>query len=52
VLTFTAQVNNPIIKPADDVADYKFFSKKNIPFEKLAFPSITQALRDYLSSSQ
>ena len=37
------------IKAADDVLSIKFFSKNKIPWKKLAFPDIIQALKDYLN---
>jgi len=37
------------IKAADDVSSISFFPKNKIPWKKLAFPDITQALKEYLS---
>jgi mutator protein MutT len=50
-LIFTSRVKSMNITVGDDVSDYKFFKKENIPFKDLAFPVIKQALQDYLSSS-
>jgi len=36
------------IKAADDVSSVKFFPKNKIPWEKLAFLDIKEALKDYL----
>jgi len=36
------------IKPADDIASICFFEKEKIPWQKLAFPDIKSALKDYL----
>ena len=38
------------IKPLDDAADFKFFSLKDIPFEKIGFKIIKKTLRLFLSS--
>jgi ADP-ribose pyrophosphatase YjhB (NUDIX family) len=39
------------IKASDDVASFQFFSKEQIPWEKLAFADIKAALKDYLTLS-
>lgn len=39
------------IKAADDVLLIKFFPKNKVPWKKLAFPDITQTLKDYLNLS-
>lgn len=33
----------------DDVSDVKFFPKDKIPFEKLAFDGVKEAIKDYIS---
>jgi ADP-ribose pyrophosphatase YjhB (NUDIX family) len=51
-LVFFEKINDEEItkiKAADDVSSIKFFPKNKIPWEKLAFPDITQALKDYLN---
>lgn len=37
------------IKAADDISSTNFLSKNKIPWKKLAFPDIIQALKDYLN---
>lgn len=41
------QIRN--LYPADDISSFKFFSKDKIPWRRLAFVDVKQALRDYLS---
>ena len=36
------------IKTGDDVTDYKFFDKKNIPFDKISFNDVKSAIKDYV----
>jgi len=36
------------LKPADDVASFKFFAKDKVPWKRLAFIDIKAALKDYL----
>jgi len=38
------------IKPSDDIKEVNLFKFNKIPFEKIAFPSMKTALRDFLSS--
>jgi len=47
-LVFTAQYNNQKIVIKDDVKDYRFFPKKDIPLEKISFDDVRDALKDYL----
>lgn len=48
-LTLTANIkDNQAIIPTDDVEEVAFFKKDKIPFDKIAFESIKQGLRDYL----
>jgi NAD+ diphosphatase len=50
-LVFFEKISNKKIKKlkaADDVLSIKFFPKNKIPWEKLAFPDIKEALKDYL----
>ena len=49
-LIFIGTLDSDIFQVGDDVSGYKFFSKKEIPFENLAFPVLNEALTDYLSS--
>jgi ADP-ribose pyrophosphatase YjhB (NUDIX family) len=39
---------NAKIKPADDVADYIFYKKESIPFEKIAFKSLSDGIKQIL----
>lgn len=43
-----AKITKGKIKVSDDVADYKYFSKKDIFKQKLAFKSMKSGIRDYL----
>jgi len=43
--------HDPILKPADDVADIKWIKKNEIPFDEIAFPSVRFALKHYLEIS-
>ncbi len=45
---FTGQIKNGKIVSQDDISTVKFFSKKNLPFKKIAFTGIKKALIDYL----
>ena len=50
---FYTKINNTLcqqIKPGDDVKEVKLFKFNKIPFEKIAFPSMKRALRDFLST--
>ncbi|HVT01670.1 MAG TPA: NUDIX domain-containing protein [Patescibacteria group bacterium] len=50
---FTGTINNEQeIKVHDDVAGYKFFKLDEIPFDKLAFKSIEDALRKFITNSR
>lgn len=43
------QITSDSIKPMDDVSEYKFFLRSSVMEQKIAFPSVRQALRDYFS---
>lgn len=45
---FTGIIDNQIPKPDDDAEEIKFFKKEKIPFKKLAFIEVKNALKDYL----
>lgn len=47
-LVYTAKYKGEKITVADDVLEYKFFVKKNFPFEKIAFADVKEGLQDYL----
>ncbi len=46
---YTKISKNLSLKPKDDVSEIKFFPKNNLPWEKIAFPGIKNALRKYIS---
>lgn len=45
-----AQIVGGKLSAADDVKTFKYFKEKEIPYQKIAFESIKQALRDYFKS--
>ncbi len=45
---YSAKYGNERIKTADDVAEYRFFPRAEIPFGKLSFRDIESALKDFL----
>lgn len=48
-ITYIAKIKDEaIIIPSDDVEDARFFNKKDLPLEKIAFENIKQALIDYI----
>jgi len=50
---FIGNLDDSIIKEiiaADDASEYKFFSKENIPWDKIAFIDVKTGLKEYLSS--
>lgn len=50
---FFTKISNKIlqqIKPSDDVKEVKLFKFREIPFNRIAFPSMKEALRNFLSS--
>lgn len=47
---FVGKIKNQIPYPGDDAAELRFFKKEEIPFKKLAFTGIKNALKDYLIS--
>lgn len=49
-VNFASKINNQKIIPKDDVASIRFFSKNNIPFNRIAFSAIKKGLEKYLSS--
>lgn len=51
-ITLTANIKGKHpLRALDDVGDLKYFPKDKIPFDKLAFKGIKQALEDYIKSS-
>lgn len=47
---FTAKYRGEKISDMDDITTHRFFPKDKIPFEKISFNDIRQALRDYVST--
>lgn len=45
---FVGKIDGQKPKPKDDAFDLKFFCKEKIPFKRLAFVEVRNALRDYL----
>ncbi len=46
---FIAKYQGEKITTNDDVIEYRFYSKHQIPFNKLSFTDIKSALKDYIS---
>ncbi len=50
-IVFTAELeDNAVITPADDVSEYIYVDKNNIPYDEIAFPSVARALAEYVNS--
>lgn len=47
-IVYVAEIASGRIKPQDDVAGYRWFRPVQLPWKRLAFPWIRQALKDYL----
>lgn len=47
-MVYTAQYDNQKIVIKDDVTEYRFFPKKDIPLGKFSFDDVRNALVDYL----
>lgn len=47
-LVYTGTVVGKRLAPHDDITDCRFFHPKRIPFSRVAFSSVKNALRDYL----
>ncbi len=47
---FIAKVDNQKIEPSDDAEEAIFFAPKKIPFEKIAFPSLAEVLKEFISA--
>lgn len=52
-LCFAYVTKTPInnLKISDEIAEFKFFDKKEVPLDRVAFVEVKSAIRDYLSSS-
>jgi len=48
-ILYKTEIASGKLKPMDDVAEYKWFSKKEIPWKTSGFPWMKQALKDYIS---
>lgn len=48
---YTSKYNGEKIMDQDDISAHQFFPKNKIPFEKISFEDIKQALRAYVKSS-
>lgn len=48
-IAVVAKITEGKLVPADDITEYAFFDKDKVLAQKLSFPSIIQALEDYLS---
>lgn len=49
-LNYEAEIISGRIKPMDDVADYRWFDQRKIPWSKMAFRNGRLALKDWLKS--
>ena len=45
---YYSTIDNIRIEAMDDVESFKFFNKKEIPFNEIAFPGITASLKEYI----
>lgn len=48
-LIFTGTVDPLNLSAQDDISSYSFFKTTSLPFKQIAFPSVKQALKDYLA---
>lgn len=51
VFMMIGTVDPAALKAADDVSEVKFFPKDNLPWDQMAFKSMQQTLKDYLTIS-
>lgn len=49
---FYGKISDKRQKASDDITEVAFFPKDRLPYNRIAFPSIKQALKDYLTLSQ
>lgn len=47
---FTGKVNTNDLKVKSDITEIKFFSKNNMPYDRMAFSGMKKAIKYYLSS--
>ncbi|KKR26184.1 MAG: mutT family protein [Microgenomates group bacterium GW2011_GWC1_39_7] len=45
---FKAKINTENLYPADDVTQIKFFTPKDLPFDKIAFEGVKRALKKFI----
>ncbi len=45
---FSGSIGNQKITPTDDISDASFFKKNKIPFNKIAFDSLKEVLKEYV----
>lgn len=50
-IIFTANIVDQKISIHDDISGYEFFNKDELPFEKLAFDGIRNAINEYVEAS-
>ncbi len=43
--------DHAVLTPADDVSDYRFYSKDHIPYDEMAFDGMKEAVRRYLHNN-
>ncbi|XOU94093.1 MAG: NUDIX domain-containing protein [Candidatus Kerfeldbacteria bacterium] len=46
-IIYICEISSGNIKPQDDVSEFQWFKKRNIPYKKFAFRWISKALREY-----
>lgn len=47
-LIYTGEIPNEKLQPMDDVTEIRFFETNKIPYQKVAFPSVKKAIKDFL----
>lgn len=48
-LSYYSKITHSEIKVSDDINGYKFFNKKDIPYNELAFKNLSISIKKYLS---
>ncbi len=48
-LIFYGKISDENLKASDDITEVAFFPKDRLPYDKVAFPSIKQVLKDYVT---
>ena len=49
-IIYTAQIASGTLKPQDDISEYQWFTKKTIPWSRLAFSWIRPCLKDFFKN--